>query len=121
MKASDRPAAFCEGAAICVCLRVPLGVYPGSLMCAASIAARAHACVSTPLPAVQEIPDSVGLRQRIQQQFELAALPGATEEELEQVLHFVVVGGGPTGESEPSLPPLPHLIIVSPLWQEPWS
>ncbi|KAL4421095.1 hypothetical protein ABPG77_009622 [Micractinium sp. CCAP 211/92] len=46
---------------------------------------------------MKEIPDSVGLRQRIQQQFELAALPGTTEEELEQVLHFVVVGGGPTG------------------------
>lgn len=46
---------------------------------------------------MKEIPDSVGLRQRIQQQFELAALPSTKEEELEQVLHFVVVGGGPTG------------------------
>lgn len=45
----------------------------------------------------QEIPDSVGLRQRIQQQFELAALPGTKEADMRRALHFVVVGGGPTG------------------------
>ena len=44
-----------------------------------------------------QIPDSVGLRQRIQQQFELAALPGTSEEDMQTALHFVVVGGGPTG------------------------
>ena len=45
-----------------------------------------------------QIPDSVGLRQRIQQQFELAALPGTKEADMRRALHFVVVGGGPTGE-----------------------
>jgi NADH:ubiquinone reductase (non-electrogenic) len=29
--------------------------------------------------------------------FEAASLPGTTEDELRQLLHFVVVGGGPTG------------------------
>ncbi|KAL4425486.1 hypothetical protein ABPG75_009502 [Micractinium tetrahymenae] len=46
---------------------------------------------------MKEIPDSVGLRQRIQQQFELAALPGTKVEDMRRALHFVVVGGGPTG------------------------
>ena len=51
-----------------------------------------------------QIPDSVGLRQRIQQQFELAALPGTKEADMRRALHFVVVGGGPTGEvCEPCL------------------
>ena len=44
-----------------------------------------------------QISDSVGLRQRIQQQFELASLPGTSMDDMQQVLHFVVVGGGPTG------------------------
>ena len=46
---------------------------------------------------MKEIPDCVGLRARIQNQFELAALPGTTDEDMQQALHFVVVGGGPTG------------------------
>jgi NADH:ubiquinone reductase (non-electrogenic) len=46
---------------------------------------------------MKEIPDSVGLRQRIQNQFELAALPGTSEDDMRTALHFVVVGGGPTG------------------------
>lgn len=37
------------------------------------------------------------LRRRISECFELAALPGVTEEECRTLLHFVVVGGGPTG------------------------
>ncbi len=28
---------------------------------------------------------------------EAASLPGTTEDELRQLLHFVIVGGGPTG------------------------
>lgn len=50
---------------------------------------------------MKEISDSVGLRQRIQQQFELATLPGNSEEDMKQALHFVVVGGGPTGARAP--------------------
>ncbi|KAI3438808.1 hypothetical protein D9Q98_001225 [Chlorella vulgaris] len=46
---------------------------------------------------MKEIADSVALRQRIQNQFELAALPGTSEEDMRTTLHFVVVGGGPTG------------------------
>ena len=44
-----------------------------------------------------QINDTQGLRKRIQEMFELASLPGATEEEKRRILHCVVVGGGPTG------------------------
>jgi NADH:ubiquinone reductase (non-electrogenic) len=43
------------------------------------------------------VSDTVGLRKRIQEAFELAALPGTSEQDRRKVLHFVVVGGGPTG------------------------
>eukprot|EP00877_Chromochloris_zofingiensis_P010276 jgi/Chrzof1/5501/Cz16g05180.t1 len=46
---------------------------------------------------MKEIGDCVGLRKRIQEAFELAAMPGTREEDIQRVLHFVVVGGGPTG------------------------
>ncbi|KAG2424789.1 hypothetical protein HXX76_014213 [Chlamydomonas incerta] len=46
---------------------------------------------------MKEVSDAVGLRKRIAEKFELAALPGTTEEERQAALHFVVVGGGPTG------------------------
>jgi NADH:ubiquinone reductase (non-electrogenic) len=46
---------------------------------------------------MQEISDAVGLRRRIGQCFELAALPGTPEEDRKRVLRFIVVGGGPTG------------------------
>lgn len=46
---------------------------------------------------MKEVSDTVGLHQSIQQQFELASLPGTSEADMAQVLHFVVVGGGPTG------------------------
>ena len=39
----------------------------------------------------------MGLRRRIGESFELAALPGTTEEDRRKALHFCVVGGGPTG------------------------
>ena len=39
----------------------------------------------------------MGLRRRIGESFELAALPGTTEEDRKKALHFCVVGGGPTG------------------------
>ena len=45
----------------------------------------------------QEVTDTVGLRRRIGESFELAALPGTTEEDRKKALHFCVVGGGPTG------------------------
>ncbi|CAL8465647.1 g5183 [Coccomyxa elongata] len=46
---------------------------------------------------MKEITDSVRLRRRIVECFELAALPGASEAQKRKAVHFVVVGGGPTG------------------------
>jgi NADH:ubiquinone reductase (non-electrogenic) len=46
---------------------------------------------------MKEVTDAVRLRKRIQEVFELAALPGTSPEEASRFLHFVVVGGGPTG------------------------
>lgn len=46
---------------------------------------------------MKEVSDTVELRKKIQEAFELAALPGTSEEDRRRVLHFVVVGGGPTG------------------------
>jgi NADH:ubiquinone reductase (non-electrogenic) len=46
---------------------------------------------------MKEVTDAVRLRKRIQEVFELASLPGTTPEEARKFLHFVVVGGGPTG------------------------
>ena len=44
----------------------------------------------------QEISDTIALRKRIQDCFELAALPGTPEADIRKALHFIVVGGGPT-------------------------
>jgi NADH:ubiquinone reductase (non-electrogenic) len=46
---------------------------------------------------MKEVTDAVRLRKRIQEVFELAALPGTSPEEARKSLHFIVVGGGPTG------------------------
>ena len=46
---------------------------------------------------IKEITDCTRLRPRIQGAFELAALPGTAEADIRKALHFVVVGGGPTG------------------------
>ena len=46
---------------------------------------------------MKEITDCTRLRPRIQGAFELAALPGTPEADIRRALHFVVVGGGPTG------------------------
>jgi NADH:ubiquinone reductase (non-electrogenic) len=46
---------------------------------------------------MKEITDAVKLRRRTQEVFELAALPGTSEEDRQRLLTFVVVGGGPTG------------------------
>lgn len=39
---------------------------------------------------MKEVSDCVGLRKRIQEAFELAALPGTSEAERRKILHFVV-------------------------------
>eukprot|EP00198_Chlamydomonas_reinhardtii_P012934 XP_001702271.1 mitochondrial NADH dehydrogenase [Chlamydomonas reinhardtii] len=46
---------------------------------------------------MKEVSDAVALRKRIAEKFELASLPGTSEEDRKAALHFVVVGGGPTG------------------------
>jgi hypothetical protein len=46
---------------------------------------------------MKEVEDTVALRRRISECFELASLPGTTQEERAQLLHFVVVGGGRLG------------------------
>lgn len=45
----------------------------------------------------QEINDTVKVRRRISECFELASLPGTSEEDKASLLNFVIVGGGPTG------------------------
>ncbi|KAL0479260.1 NADH:quinone reductase [Acrasis kona] len=46
---------------------------------------------------LKEVPHARKIRTRMMDILEAAALPGTTEDELRQLLHFVVVGGGPTG------------------------
>ena len=46
---------------------------------------------------LQDLPDARAIRGRIIDCFEEAAIPGLSEEVKRQLLHFVVVGGGPTG------------------------
>jgi NADH:ubiquinone reductase (non-electrogenic) len=46
---------------------------------------------------LKELSDARAIRQRIIECFERASTPMQTEEERRRLLHFVVVGGGPTG------------------------
>lgn len=46
---------------------------------------------------LKEIHHARAIRNRILENFELATQPGVTSAEKRQLLHFVVVGGGPTG------------------------
>ena len=46
---------------------------------------------------LKEIADARKIRNQILQNFELAMQPGVAEEEKKRLLHFVIVGGGPTG------------------------
>lgn len=46
---------------------------------------------------MQEVEDALKIRRTVIDCFEKAALPGLTEEERRANLHFVIVGGGPTG------------------------
>ncbi|KAI8367170.1 FAD/NAD(P)-binding domain-containing protein [Choanephora cucurbitarum] len=50
-----------------------------------------HACF------LKEVNDARKIRKRVIDCFEYASQPGLTEKEKEDCLHFVVVGGGPTG------------------------
>ncbi|KAF4585790.1 pyridine nucleotide-disulfide oxidoreductase [Ophiocordyceps camponoti-floridani] len=52
---------------------------------------REHACF------LRDVGDARVIRQRVLTAFEKAALPSTTDEQRRQLLHFAVVGGGPTG------------------------
>lgn len=46
---------------------------------------------------LQGVEDALRIRQSVIDCFERASLPSLSEEEKKRILHFVVVGGGPTG------------------------
>jgi NADH:ubiquinone reductase (non-electrogenic) len=46
---------------------------------------------------LKEVSDAAALRRRVGECFDLAALPGTPDATRDDLLHFVVVGGGPTG------------------------
>lgn len=46
---------------------------------------------------MQELEDAQKIRRTVIDCFERASLPNLSEEERKRILHFVVVGGGPTG------------------------
>lgn len=46
---------------------------------------------------VQEVEDAQRIRRTIVDSFEKASLPNLSDEERKKILHFVIVGGGPTG------------------------
>lgn len=46
---------------------------------------------------VRNVADAMVIRQRMGDCFEKASLPGKSEQEQRDLLHFVIVGGGPTG------------------------
>lgn len=46
---------------------------------------------------LREIEDAQRIRRTVIDCFERASLPSITDEERKKILHFVVIGGGPTG------------------------
>ncbi|KAG2487513.1 hypothetical protein HYH03_013931 [Edaphochlamys debaryana] len=46
---------------------------------------------------MKEISDASALRKRIAEQFEAASIPGLSDAKRAEMLHFIVVGGGPAG------------------------
>ena len=47
---------------------------------------------------LKTVEDACKLRNTVMDWFETAAIPGQPQQEVERLLHFVVVGAGPTGE-----------------------
>lgn len=45
----------------------------------------------------QEVEDAQKIRRNVIDCFEKASLPNISEEEKRKILHFVIIGGGPTG------------------------
>jgi NADH:ubiquinone reductase (non-electrogenic) len=46
---------------------------------------------------VQEVEDAQKIRRTVIDCFERASLPSVSDEERKRILHFAIVGGGPTG------------------------
>ena len=46
---------------------------------------------------IRNVPDAMVIRQRVADCFEKASLPGRSEQQQRDMLHFIIVGGGPTG------------------------
>ena len=46
---------------------------------------------------MQEVEDAQRIRRTVIDCFERASLPNVSEEERKRILHFAIVGGGPTG------------------------
>lgn len=46
---------------------------------------------------MQAVEDALRIRQSVIDCFERASLPSVSDEERRRILHFVIVGGGPTG------------------------
>lgn len=46
---------------------------------------------------MQEVEDAQEIRRTVIDSFEKASLPELSDDERKKILHFVVVGGGPTG------------------------
>ncbi|CBZ51049.1 nadh dehydrogenase, related [Neospora caninum Liverpool] len=46
---------------------------------------------------LKEVEHAMAIRKKVMNNFELAALPQTPEKERDRLLHFVIVGGGPTG------------------------
>lgn len=46
---------------------------------------------------MQEVEDAQKIRRTVIDCFEKASLPTASDEERKRILHFAIVGGGPTG------------------------
>lgn len=46
---------------------------------------------------MQEVEDAQKIRRTVIDCFERASLPSVSEEEKKRILHFAIVGGGPTG------------------------
>ena len=46
---------------------------------------------------LKNIQQAQEIRKNVMDSYETAAIPGQPDDEIERLLHFVVVGGGPTG------------------------
>lgn len=53
--------------------------------------------IGKPFHVMQEVEDALKIRRSVIDCFEMAVIPSLSDEERRENLHFVIVGGGPTG------------------------